>query len=253
MTPADCYYHAAQAKFDDDDFTGTLELARVGLLKDEDHPGLLQMYGLAAYHLGALEDALEGLEGASIIAPLCPLAQLALADVYLHFGQRKSAAAGLSFLAEPGRCPTPLLPDLARLLGKLGAYRSAYKVCRRLAKLRSWYHPAHYGMAYYLAKLKKTPRKIIVHLRAAHELAPNAIPYRVALAGALSTAGFPEEACEVIRCVPPGAVSCPDCLNRIQLAAEEAGEVELAMRFRDRLREVLTRRCDAADGTCFEM
>lgn len=252
MTAADCLCRAASEKLDDGDFVGAIELARAGLLKNEDHPGLLQAYGLAAYHLGEFDDALEGLEGASIIAPLAPLSQLALADVYLRFGKRASAATGLSFLCEPGRCPTALLPDLARLLGKLGAYRSAFRVCRRITRLRSWYHPAHYGMAYYLAKLKKPVEKVLRHLRAAHELAPQAIPYRVALAGALSNAGRPEEACEIIRSVPAAAVCCVNCLKRIQLAAEEAGEVELALRFRDRLREVLTRRCDPTDGMCFE-
>ncbi|MBP3956065.1 hypothetical protein J8F10_12305 [Gemmata sp. G18] len=252
MTAADCLYRAATEKLDANDFTGAIELARAGLLRDENHPGLLQVYGLAAYHLGDPVDALEGLEGASMIAPLAPVSQLALADLYLCSGKRQSAATGLFFLAEPERCPTPLLPDLARLLGKLGAYRSAFKVCRRLARARSWYHPAHYGMAYYLAKLNKPIEKWLPHLRAAVELAPGAVPYRVALANALGNAGRPEEACEVVRDVPAAALSCPACLKRLQSAAEEAGEVQLALRFRDRLREITRRRCDTAEGDCFE-
>lgn len=252
MTTADCLFRSARDRFDEGDFGGALELARAGLLREEYHPGLLQVYGLAAYHLGEPHDALEGLEGASVVAPLSPLAQIVLADLYLRFGQRKSAAAGLSFLAEPGRCPTPLLADLARLLGTLGAYRSAFKVCRRLTELRPWYHPAHYGMAYYLSKLKKPVEKAIRHLRAAHELAPTAIPYRVALAGALSSTGRFEEACDLVRGVPAGALSCPDCLKRLQGAAELAGEVEMAMRLRDRLREVVNNRDGEGERDCFE-
>lgn len=250
MTTADCLFRAARDKFDEGDFAGAFELSLEGLLRDEHHPGLLQVHGLAAYHLGEPLTALEGLEGASLVAPLGPLAQLALADLYLRFGKRKSAATGLLFLAEPGRCPTPLLPDLARLLGKLGAIRTAFKVCRRLTRLRPWYHPAHYGMAYYLAKLKKPVSRVIRHLRAAHTLAPDAVPYRVALAAALASAGRPEEACAVVVCVPAEAVSCVACLRRLQGAAEDAGEVQLAMRFRDRLRDVLRSRC--GPGGCFE-
>jgi len=250
MTPADCYAHAARAKFDEDDFAAAIELAREGLLKDEYHPGLLQVYGLAAYHLGEVLDALEGLEWASLVAPLDPLAQITLADVYVRLGKPKSARAMLKFLAEPGRCPTPMLPDLSRLLGKVGAYRTALRVCRRLVKARSWYHPAHYGAAYYLAKLKRPAAKIIRHLQAAHELAPHAVPYRVALAGALANAGRCDEACALIRDVPVGVIACPACLKRLQGAAEDAGEVELAMRLRDRFREMTTGRCGEGDSDC---
>lgn len=251
MTAADCLCRSATDKLDEGAFAAALELARAGLQRDENHAGLLQVYGLAAYHLGEPLDALEGLEGASVIAPLSPISQLALGDLYIGFGKRDSAATILLFLAEPGRCPTPLLPDLARLLGKLGAFRSAFKVCRRLTELRPWYHPAHYGMAYYLAKLNRPLTKIIRHLRAAVELSPRAVPYRVALASALASSARPEEACAVIVCVPAEAIGCADCLKRLQGAAEDAGEVELAVRFRDRLREVLHRRCEPG-GDCFE-
>jgi hypothetical protein len=163
---------------------------------------------------------------------------LALADLSLDFGKRRSAAVELLFLAEPSRCPTPLLPDLARLLGELGAYRSAFKVCRRLTQLRSWYHPAYYGMAHYLVKLHKPIGKVIRHLRRAVELAPRTVPYRLALADALANAGRYEEACAVVRLVPAAAVRCAACLERLLDAAEEAGDGELIQRFRDRLREV---------------
>jgi tetratricopeptide (TPR) repeat protein len=139
MTPADCYAHAARAKFDEDDFAAAIELAREGLLEDEYHPGLLQVYGLAAYHLGEVLDALEGLEWASLVAPLDPLAQITLADAYVHLGKPKSARAMLKFLAEPGRCPTPMLPDLSRLLGKVGAYQAERAARERtLQSLRSF-------------------------------------------------------------------------------------------------------------------
>lgn len=252
MTAADCLCRSATEKLDEGDFSRARELARAGLLRDENHAGLLQVYGLAAYHLNEPRDALEGLEAASVLAPLSPLSQLALADLYLGFGQRETAATVLSFMAEPDRCPTPLLPDLARLLGKLGAFRTAFKVCKRLTRLRPWYHPAHYGMAYYLAKLKRPRAKIIRHLRAAVELAPCAFLYRVALAGALADAGRSEEACAVVRNVPVGAMNCPSCLQRLQWAAEEASEVQLAMRLRDRLAEVLQRRCEPGAGDCLE-
>lgn len=250
MTAADCICRTATERLDDDDFAGALALARTGLVKHKDHAGLLQVYGLAAYHLGEPRAALAGLESASIVAPLAPVSQLALADLYMGSGMRKSAAAGLSFLTERGRCPNALLPDLARLLGKFGAYRSAFKVCRRIVRIRSWYHPAHYGMAHYLAKLNAPPTRVIRHLRAAVRLAPGAVPYRLALAGTLATARRPAEACDVIRPVPARAVNCPACLKRLLKAAEAANDSELVKRFQDRLRDVLQHRREAADGCC---
>ncbi|HEY1190835.1 MAG TPA: hypothetical protein VGE74_24605 [Gemmata sp.] len=253
MTSADCLYRAAAERFDESDFASALRLAREGLRRDEYHPGLLQVYGLSAHQLGAPPVALEALETASLVAPLDPLAQLTLAELYVRSGRRRSAAAVLRFLVEPGRCPTPLLADLARALGAFGAYRSAFQVCRRLARLRSWYHPAHYGMAYYLAKLKRPAARVVRHLRTAHALAPNAVMYRVALAGALVTAGSPAEACDLVRPLFAGAVSCPGCLERLRGAAEAIGDVGLEARFRARLRDVLSRRDGGAGGDCFEM
>lgn len=238
MSTADCYAHAARAKFDDGDFAAALELSREGLSRDEHHAGLLRAYGLASYHLGEPLDALEGLEGASLIAPLDPLAQLALADVYTRVDKPRSARAMLRFLAEPGRCPVPLLSDVARLLGKVGADRAALRVCRRLAKARPWYHPAHFGAAHYAAKLGRPRGRVARHLRAAFESAPHIPTYRLALAGVLAEAARPEEACELVRDLPAEAFACPACLGRLQGAAEDAGEIELAMRLRDRRREL---------------
>jgi len=58
--------------------------------------------------------------------------------VYVHLGKPKSARAMLKFLAEPGRCPTPMLPDLSRLLGKAAALQAERAARERtLQSLRS--------------------------------------------------------------------------------------------------------------------
>lgn len=51
-------------------------MAREGLLREEYHPGLLQVGGVAAYHLGEILDALEG----RAWSPRSTRAQLTLAD-----------------------------------------------------------------------------------------------------------------------------------------------------------------------------
>lgn len=238
MTAADCLCRTARERLDEGNFAGAAEAARAGLLRDNFHAGLLQVYGVAAYHLNDAVGALAALELASLSGPLDALARLTLADLYARNGFPKAARCAAQFLAEPGRCPLPLLPDLARVLGSVGEYRTALKVCKWLVAARPWYHPAHYGIAHYLAKLNGPAKRVLVHLRAAHELVPQALVYRVALAEALAAAGEPDGVCELIRGLPVSAFGCARSVARLQGAAEDAGEVELAMRLRDRAREL---------------
>jgi len=226
----ECLFRAARDKYDEGDMTAALNLACEGLKRDEFHPGLLEVTGLAAYHLGEMSAALEKLEAASAVSPLSASAQVALADLYANFGKPLSARAILDFLIEPERCPTPQLPDVARIYGRLRAYREALRVCRRLVRLRSWYHPAHYGIAFYLAKLGRPLTQRIRYLREAHSLAPTAITYRIALAGALASLSSFEEACELIGEVPASAITCPCCVRRFHEAAQVVGDVNLARR-----------------------
>ncbi len=235
MTPADCLFRWACDAFDLGNYPAALGLARKGLVRDPDHPGLLQLCGLAAYHLGEPFAALDRLEAAAAIAPLDPQSRLAIADLYARMGKPGAARVALRFLAEPGRCPLPLLPDLARLLGKVGAYRAAFRVCRRLVAARPWYHPAHFGAAFYLSKLRRPADRILRHLRAAVRLAPQALPYRVALAEALVTVGRLQAACRVIRALPADA-GCPCCLTRLRGTAEAAGDAALAADLDERIR-----------------
>lgn len=235
MTPADCLFRWARDAFDLGNYPAALGLARKGLAREPDHPGLLQVCGVAAFHLGEPFVALDRLEAAAAIAPLDPQSRLTLADLYARTGKRGAARVALKFLAEPGRCPVPLMPDLARVLGKVGAYRTALRVCRRLVAARPWYHPAHFGAAFYLSKLNGPAGRILRHLRAAVRSAPLVLPYRAALAEALVTVGRPRAACRVIRELPAGAAACPCCLGRLRDIAESVGAGRLAARLTARI------------------
>ena len=70
----------------------------------------------------------------------------------------RAGTAILVFLAEDGRCPTPLLPDVARGLGRAGEYGLALEVCQRLTVLRPAYHPAWFGVAFSLRQLGRPGR-----------------------------------------------------------------------------------------------
>jgi hypothetical protein len=143
----------------------------------------------------------------------------------------------LVYLAETDRCPVMLMPRLAASLGELGAYTVALDVCFTLTDHRPDYHPAWFGIAYYLAKLGDPLADRLRYLRRAHELAPAAVTYRVALAAVLAELGSLTEAVDVIASVPASMVHCPCCLRKMATIFQQAGDRHAAAACEDRLRQ----------------
>lgn len=182
MNTAECLYQSAREEFAAGQFLLAAHACRAGLIGEPAHPGLHELLGLALFKIDNEVGSLRHLEEATLLAPLAPEGRLTLAELYTRLGQVESAVAILHFLAEPGRCPTPLMPDVAKGLGRLGEHDAALGVCLRIIAARPDYHPAHFGAAFYLVKLGGPPAEIGQHLRAARDLAPHAAPYRNALA-----------------------------------------------------------------------
>jgi hypothetical protein len=118
----------------------------------------------------------------------------------------------------------PLLPRVARGLGELGEHALALEVCERLAALRPCHHAAIFGVAYYRSALGHSPEQVLPLLRRAFEMAPDVVTYRVSLASVFATLGRLTAAYELVRDVPPGAVTCRACVERLLLAFREAGD-----------------------------
>lgn len=205
--------------------------AGIGLRRDPHHGGLHQAAGVAAYHREEFGASVFHLESASALVPLGAEPQLLLADLYLRFGQTEAAGAVLAFLAEPDRCPTPLLPDLAKTLGRAGEYHAALDVCERLTAFRPTFHPAWFGVAYYLGRLGRPAGQLVFPLRAAFELAPHALPYRLNLAAVLADTGRCDEAYDLVAAVPPEAVGCGCQCRRFAAACAAAGDDRRAAGF----------------------
>lgn len=231
MTSTDVFYRTASDHAACGDVKAAAAAGMAGLRIDPDHPGLNEVVGLAEYDLENFGPAVHYLETASLHGPLGPAAQLALADCYHRFGQVWSAAAIYDFLAEPGRCPTPLLPAVAKGLGFLGDYSAALGICLRLTALRPNFHPAWYGVAFYRMRLGRSAADAIPALRAAHELAPHAVPYRVLLAGLLAEGGRPQEAHTLVAEVPVEAFGCRCLCRTLAAAAAAAGDDARAAAF----------------------
>jgi tetratricopeptide (TPR) repeat protein len=239
MSSADSYHVAARTKFDEGEFPEAVALCRQGLLLDPDHPGLLQISGVSYYELGEWEDSLADLEGACSLAPLSSISQLVLAAIYsTKCRQPETALAIYEFLAEPGRCPTPLLPEVARGLGELGAYPQAFRACLRMIELRPGLHQAQFGAAFYMVRMGTSAEQVLPHLRRAFELSPATLSYRVSLAMLCAQIGQVSEAYELLRIVPPEKISCSDCLRRMVSVLTAAGDEHLAEVWRKRLAQM---------------
>lgn len=215
MTALAIYLQAAWQRFDEGDFARAVELCRDALRARPDDGDLWQLCGAAYWELGLVEDAQEALETASCLKPLNPLAQCALAEVYTRTNQVESAKAICANLAGRDDCPVPLMPRVARGLGRLGEYRLALTVCERLVALRPCHHAALFGVAFYRSALGARPEEILPYVAAAHELAPQVCSYRVSLASVLALLGRCQDAYDIVRDVPAEEVHCPDCVRRL--------------------------------------
>jgi tetratricopeptide (TPR) repeat protein len=234
MTSADLFHQAAERHLAAGQWAAARDLALFGLRADPHHGRLHEAVGVAEYELEEFAAALFHLEAATAAVPLGVEPQLALADLYARFGQTQSAGVVVRFLAEADRCPVPLLPRLAKLLGRCGEDELALGVCQRLTLLRPTFHPAWYGAAFYLDRLGRPAGEIAFPLREAFALAPHLLLYRISLAGALADTGREGEAYRLLAEVPPAAVRCGCQCRRFARVCELAGDAERADTYRRR-------------------
>lgn len=189
---------------------------------------LWQFLGLLRHRSGDLAGARTALETAGLLVPLDPPARRALADCYARTGHPGLAVDLYRDLAGDGRCPTELLPAVASGLGGLGEHVPALEVCRELIRRDPFHHGGHFGVAFYLRRLGLPPEAALPAVAKAHELAPDLLLYRIALASLLDYVGRREEAYELLRDVDPGVVRCRCCLRRMTAILRDAGDASRA-------------------------
>jgi pentatricopeptide repeat protein len=165
---------------------------------------------------------------ASVLIPLNPGAECALAECYAKAGQTERARDLYRDLAKSSRCPAALLPAIASGLGSVGDNESALEVCRELSRREPMQHEACFGTAFYMRRLAYPVEMIIPVVTRAHELAPHLIHYRVLLASLLASIGEYQEASDLLRHVPPDSVRCRSCLRRMMAIFRLAGEHTLS-------------------------
>ncbi|OWK45062.1 tetratricopeptide repeat protein [Fimbriiglobus ruber] len=224
MTITDLLHWASVGHLTSGRPTAARETGQDGLRTDPDHPGLNEVVGLAEHDLEEYARAIHYLETAARHGLLGVTGELTLADCYLRFGLVRAAAAVYDRLANPGQCPTPHLPALAKGLGRVGRYAAAQNVCDRLARLRPDYHPAWYGAAVYRLMLGRPLADVLPALERAHRLAPHALPYRLTLAAALTDVGRAADAYPLVRNLSAEDVACGGLCRRLLAVFAHAGD-----------------------------
>lgn len=224
MNAADLFYRTAVDHLATGNPDAARNAGRAGLQVDPDHLRLHEIVGLAEYDLEQHAQAVHYLEAASLFGSLGTVGHLALADCYHRFGQTTAATAVYEFLAEPGRCPNPALPDVIRGFGRLGRYEDALRLCERLKDQWPTYHPAWFGIAYYLGQLEHPIVTLVAPLEAALELAPYALTYRINLAAVYADLDRLSDAYALVWDIPADAVGCPCLCRRLARAFAYAGD-----------------------------
>ena len=186
MLPEVLFLAAAQERFRDQQLSQARDLCQRGIEVYPESGRLWELVGVVAWFQGDTAPCLHALERASMLVPLQPLAQLALASAYALVDKPDLARTVYSHLATAPEFPVPLLPQLAAGLGRLRENAAALLVCERLIDLRPTYHPAWFGVAFYRQRLGEPIENVLAPLEQAHRLAPNARTYRLNLAACLA-------------------------------------------------------------------
>lgn len=231
MSGWEVFVRAAADRFGGGDFGAVVEVATAGLGRFPECGDLFEIRGVARCGLGEVLAATSDLETASALVPLGVQGQVALADCYARLGKTDLARTILGFLAEPGRCPVPLLPDVARGLGHLGEHAAALGVCEAITAARPGYHPAWFGQAFYRLRLGEPLAAVAGALEAAYRLAPHAPTYRLNLARAWLEGGRVADAYGLVRDLAPGDVRCPCMARALARLAGASGDDRLAAGF----------------------
>jgi len=207
-----------------------------------------QLFGISLWGQQRRAEALPALERASCLAPLFPMASQALADCYVHSGQRELGIDIYRWLVEWPRCPSVLLPSIAASLNALGAYDLALQACRVLVARDPANHQAHFGIAYYLARLGAPPEELIAPLAAAMDLAPTVLQYRINLAHAWTKLGHPGLADDLLAPIGVEELTCACWLKLLRGLFRRIGNHQRAAECTCRIRALAKRRGSGDDS-----
>jgi hypothetical protein len=214
-----------------------IDMACEGLRRFGDVTRLWECRGLAAWMLDQDGGASYALESASVLAPLHPLSQCALLDLYARGGDWRAAGAIAEFLGAEHQAAS-LLAAVTGGDSRLGGIDLALRACLALAAEAPDHDRAQFGVAWCLARQGASWERLVEPLALAMDLAPGRLHYRLNLAFAWADGGRWSRAYELLREVEVGDVCCPCWLSRMREVFEEAGDAPRARACSRRLQAV---------------
>lgn len=232
--------------FDQREFLAAEAILRSGLERFADAGCLWQLLGLVQNDTGAWQEARSSLETASCLAPLEPAASYTLAICYLRENRRELAILLLKGIAVNPTTPLWLLPMTAAMLGNLRQNALALAACRHILRRAPRRHDAHFGVGFYCRRLRLPRQRALTAIHRAYELAPEVPLYRVVLAGLYHEQGELEEACDLLRELPPENVGCPAQIRRMMTVFRDARDIPGLHRCGQVLRR-MTSECDCEE------
>lgn len=176
-------YGRIMTLYENGNFKLASQSARPALKDAPDDAQLRELLGIAHHALRDFPRAMNAMETATLIAPLSPAAQVALAGCYLVSNRHDIARSIYGHLAsQHSRVSIPLLAMVAAGLSRLNERHLALEVHRERAHRKSENDDTVFAVAHFMRLVEYPVELILPIAHRAFQLAPDRIRNRVALA-----------------------------------------------------------------------
>jgi tetratricopeptide (TPR) repeat protein len=206
-----------------------IRLARKSVARDGDHGRAWELLGLAEHKRGNWTRAVDCLERASLLVPLCSLASVCLARGYARLGRRDLSHDLLVELLSNDTLTLEALLAVAVGLDAVDQPGLAMDACRRAATLDPDAANPYYDMGYYAARCGY-PASVSESLaRRAISLDPACVRYRVGLASFLMRQSRRQDALELVKHFSAEeitTIACRSCVRRLGELYERFGDYQ---------------------------
>lgn len=210
------YDHIA-ALLNSGDYALGAQSARAALEHAPNDARLWELLGIASHGMRDFLMAREALETATLLAPLSPAGQVALAGCYLVSQSPEVARSMYRYLAsQRDRVATPLLPLVAAGLSRLGEAELALEIHRERASREPENDDAAFAVAHFMQVLRYPDELTLPIAHRAFLLAPDRVRNRVGLALLHHQCGNKLRAYELMAAVDIAQLVAECCPCRLQ-------------------------------------
>ena len=215
----------AQEAFDREDYSTTVHLLNGWNEPDQFHGDICQLRGLAHYLLGDNERALPSLETATMLIPLSPIAQCAMADCYIRTRKRDIAIVIYEHLSTIEQLPERVAELVAKGLSKVGHQTAALNFCLLQLRVYRANPVLMYHTSEAMRQLNYPVDELLPFAYQAHKLKPGDNANRVSYAQHLCAAGRYEEVARLLAPLDVDEIDCIASLERMKTMFEQIGDV----------------------------